>query len=301
MTATGLVEGNLASPVAGAGERAALRHAVPDRHRAQRRPVARRTPTTTRPRRRWLRRRTRDNTPSADFANQPAGTYDDEMLNAHFACGDGRCNENIALSARSTRSSTPSTTGWSTTSRTCSPPTPPRPASRRWRSGSCPVAQSPDGWNGERLFQAARFVTEMEYQHLVFEEFARKVQPAVRPFHVYTPGHQPGDRGRVRPRGLPLRPLDARRRRRPHQRRTPTAAKTDNSLPLLTAFLNPPEFFNDGQRRHSTRREQAAGSDRHGLVRPDRQRARRVRHRDAAQQPARPAARPADAQHDPGS
>ncbi len=38
-----------------------------------------------------------DNTPSADFANQPAGTYDDEMLNAHFACGDGRCNENIAL------------------------------------------------------------------------------------------------------------------------------------------------------------------------------------------------------------
>ena len=28
-------------------------------------------------------------TPSADFAHQPAGTYDDEMLNAHFTCGDG--------------------------------------------------------------------------------------------------------------------------------------------------------------------------------------------------------------------
>ncbi len=39
-----------------------------------------------------------DSTPSADFAHQPAGTYDDEMLNAHFICGDGRCNENIALS-----------------------------------------------------------------------------------------------------------------------------------------------------------------------------------------------------------
>ena len=37
-------------------------------------------------------------------------------------------------------------------------------------------------WNGERLFQAARFVTEMQYQHLVFEEFARKVQPNVDPF-----------------------------------------------------------------------------------------------------------------------
>ena len=47
----------------------------------------------------------------------------------------------------------------------------------------------------------------------------------------------------------------------------------------------------------------AAGGGRHrdGLVRPDRQRARRVRDRDAPQQPARPAARPAGAQHDPGS
>src|SRR4029450_12954389 len=43
-------------------------------------------------------------------------------------------------------------------------------------------------WNyGQRLFQAARLVTEMEYQPLVFEEFARKVQPAIRPFHVYHP------------------------------------------------------------------------------------------------------------------
>src|SRR4029077_7493657 len=29
----------------------------------------------------------------------PAGTYDDELLDLHFICGDGRCNENIALSA----------------------------------------------------------------------------------------------------------------------------------------------------------------------------------------------------------
>src|SRR5438045_9345403 len=39
------------------------------------------------------------------------------------------------------------------------------------------------GWDyAERLFQAARFVTEMEYQHLVFEEFARKMQPLINPF-----------------------------------------------------------------------------------------------------------------------
>src|SRR4029078_3752781 len=34
----------------------------------------------------------------------------------------------------------------------------------------------------ERLFQAARFVTEMQYQHLAFEEFVRKVQPLVNVF-----------------------------------------------------------------------------------------------------------------------
>ncbi len=47
------------------------------------------------------------------------------------------------------------------------------------------LALGDDGWNGERLFQAARFVTEMQYQHLVFEEFARKVQPAINPFEPF--------------------------------------------------------------------------------------------------------------------
>ncbi len=35
---------------------------------------------------------------------------------------------------------------------------------------------------GERLFQAAKFVTEMQYQHLVFEEFARKLVPSINEF-----------------------------------------------------------------------------------------------------------------------
>jgi len=44
----------------------------------------------------------------------------------------------------------------------------------------------PNGWSySERIFQAARFVTEMEYQHLAFEEFARKVQPQVNLFAGY--------------------------------------------------------------------------------------------------------------------
>ena len=74
VTATGLVEGNLAAPVPVPGERAALRHAVPDRHRAQRRPEPGRTPTTTpgTPAGR-RRRRTRTTWRRHDFANQPAG------------------------------------------------------------------------------------------------------------------------------------------------------------------------------------------------------------------------------------
>ena len=40
-------------------------------------------------------------------------------------------------------------------------------------------------WDGERLFQAAKFATEMQYQHMVFEEFARKVQPNIDEFLAY--------------------------------------------------------------------------------------------------------------------
>jgi len=46
--------------------------------------------------------------------------------------------------------------------------------------------QAEDGttlqWNGERLFQAARFATEQVYQHLVFEEFVRLVSPNIDAF-----------------------------------------------------------------------------------------------------------------------
>ena len=199
-----------------------------------------------------------DNTPSADFANQPIGTYDDEMLNAHFACGDGRCNENIALSTihqvfhsehdrlvddiKNTLATDGSASGTA--------------ALAEWKPNSAAVGA--DGWNGERLFQAARFVTEMEYQHLVFEEFARKVQPAVRPFHVYSPDINPAVKAEFAHAVY----------RFGHSMLNDTVARTntsasgalsDNSVPLLTAFLNPPEFFNGGTAGVLTP-EQAAGS-----------------------------------------
>ena len=192
-----------------------------------------------------------DNTPSADFASQPAGTYDNEMLDAHFSCGDGRCNENIALSAihqvfhsehdrlvdyiKGVLTSDTSATGVA--------------ALPQWQ-----LAAGANGWNGERLFQAARYITEMEYQHLVFEEFGRKVQPAIRPFHVYNPDTNPA---------IPAEFAHAVYRFG-HSMLDDDVARTnigggDNSVPLLTAFLNPPEFF-DGGSAGTLTPEQAAGS-----------------------------------------
>jgi hypothetical protein len=75
VTASGLVSGNLASPVA---PPANVRHfdtpfLTDIAHNAD--PSGGLTPDA-------------DNTASADFGAQPAGTYDDEMLNAHFCAGD---------------------------------------------------------------------------------------------------------------------------------------------------------------------------------------------------------------------
>jgi len=197
-----------------------------------------------------------DDTASADFASQPAGTYDDEMLDAHFCAGDGRVNENIALTTihqvfhsehdrlvdyiKGVLTSDTSASG--------------RAALAEWQ-----LASGADGWNGERLFQAARFITEMEYQHLVFEEFARKVQPGVRPFHVYQPDINPAIQAEFahavyRFGHSMLDDTVARTNEDPD-----TGEKTDNSVPLLTAFLNPPEFFNGGSAGRLTP-EQAAGS-----------------------------------------
>ena len=103
---------------------------------------------------------------------------------------------------------------------------------------------------GERLFQAARFVTEMQYQHLVFEEFARKVQPKVNIFGAATTSTiDPAIIGRVRAHGLPLRPLDADR----DGRRAPTPTGT-HQRHRPARCLPQPARVHDGERRPPTRR-----------------------------------------------
>ena len=183
---------------------------------------------------------------NSNFAAQAPGTYDDEMLNDHFTCGDGRCNENIALSTihqvfhhehdrlvdyiKNVLTSDTSVTGIA--------------ALPEWQ---LPTTQSPDGWNGERLFQAARFVTEMEYQHLVFEEFARKLVPAIRPFHVYSPDINAAVEAEFAHAVYRLghSMLDEDVARCAIDQSTGNCrTDADNSITLLHAFLNPPEFFN---------------------------------------------------------
>ncbi|NYT64580.1 heme peroxidase [Alcaligenaceae bacterium] len=114
-------------------------------------------------------------------------SYDNELLDAHYITGDGRGNENIGLTAihhvfHSEHSRLVQHTKdvilasndlkflneWLTVKLT-----------------ALPTATEVDAlvWNGERLFQTARFTNEMEYQHLVFEEFARKMQPDIDVFN----------------------------------------------------------------------------------------------------------------------
>lgn len=115
--------------------------------------------------------------------NNPA-VYDDELLDAHFMAGDGRVNENIGLTAvhhvfhaehnrlvEHTKQVVLESADlaflneWLAVDVAALPTTPAQVAGLVW--------------DGQRLFQAAKFGTEMQYQHLVFEEFARKIQPQV--------------------------------------------------------------------------------------------------------------------------
>ena len=118
--------------------------------------------------------------------NDPS-TYDDETLDAHYITGDGRGNENIGLTAvhhvfHSEHNRVVEQVKSLVNDHIAEDPA----FVAEWRLGA-----GAGGWNGERLFQAARLVTEMEYQHLVFEEFARKITPAIEVLPRNESGYSP--------------------------------------------------------------------------------------------------------------
>ncbi|MGI9405448.1 MAG: peroxidase family protein, partial [Hyphomicrobiaceae bacterium] len=126
--------------------------------------------------------------------------YDNELLDAHFIAGDGRVNENFALTAvhhvfhqehnrlveiiKEELVSAANNVDLSTVDDPDG-----GAAALELLNGYLltPVATFPTTpgeiaaleWDGNRLFQAAKFGTEMQYQHLVFEEFGRKIHPAI--------------------------------------------------------------------------------------------------------------------------
>jgi Ca2+-binding RTX toxin-like protein len=182
---------------------------------------------------------------------QPVGTYDNEMLDRHFATGDGRGNENIGLTTmhsifhsehnRLVDDYKQTILGshdlaflneWLLTDVTAIP--------------TAPAAIAALNWDGDRLFQAGRFVTEMQYQHLVFEEFARAVQPQIDPF-IFT------NSADINP--AILEEFADVVYRFGHSMLTETVARLDpNLVPddigLIQAFLNPPEFDKGGVTEH---------------------------------------------------
>ena len=200
--------------------------------------------------------------------NEPAdpGAYDNELLDAHFIAGDGRVNENIGLTAvhhvfhaehnrlvEHTKAVILATGD--------------NAFIQEWL---VPGAVIGDGvsdmeWNGERLFQAAKFGTEMQYQHLVFEEFARKIQPQINPF-VVPDGYD-----------VTINPSIVAEfahvvYRFGHSMLTETIDRFDPSfnaghIGLIEGFLNPFEFDEVGGTAHGVTDEVAAGAIIRGMTR----------------------------------
>jgi putative cell wall-binding protein/Ca2+-binding RTX toxin-like protein len=181
-------------------------------------------------------------TPLPD-TQSPDGTvipgYDNASLESHYITGDGRGNENIGLTsvhhvfhAEHNRAMAQVKDELETN----------MPAALLERY------QADGFWNyGERLFQAARFFTEMQYQHLVFEEFARRVQPSIDPTVLNENSYQPNVNSSIRAEFAHAVYRFGHSLLRETVPRTHGDVTTE--VPLLDAFLNPKAFATgpDGQ------------------------------------------------------
>ncbi len=241
MTADGLVEGNTAAPVA-----------VPANVLTFNTPFLTDIADKAVPRAGF--------TPDADSVVSPALTpcaqpgvpagcatqYDDELLDLHFVAGDGRANENIALTSIHQVFHSEHDRMVADIQDTLLGDTTP--------SGVAALAQWQDPNGAARLERRAPLPGgPVRDRDGVPAPGVRGVRPQDGAGDPGVPGlrrrHQRGHPGRVRPRRLPARPLDARRAGRPHR-----ATANDNSLPLLEAFLNPPEYFTTAARSTASSR-----------------------------------------------
>ncbi len=186
------------------------------------------------------------------------GFYDDELLDAHFIAGDGRANENIGLTAvhhvfhsehnrlvQHTKDvvladAQEMLAGGASQAEAVA-------FLNEWLVDD--VATVPGSlaglvWDGERLFQAAKFGTEMQYQHLVFEEFARKISPSINGFLVPDGFDTTLDPSIVAEFAHVVYRFG-------HSMLTETIDRFDpafqeNHISLIEGFLNPMQFQNNG-------------------------------------------------------
>ncbi|HIG70251.1 MAG TPA: hypothetical protein EYQ46_09535 [Myxococcales bacterium] len=231
-------------------------------------------------------------------------TYDDELLGAHFVCGDGRCNENIALTTIHTLFhaehnrladvaqrqildqgdlgylnewlDTPATQGqldsWSGL------PFPIADASLAHQEAARAAIEALNlDWNGERIFQTARFGTEMQYNRAVFDEFVPTLAGLKDGFNAYHTNIHPSITAEFSQIVY----------RFGHSMLTETVDRYDvnfntitdpsaldastasDQLGLFEAFLNPLALYNynDATGQHTLTPEEATGAVIRGLTR----------------------------------
>lgn len=156
------------------------------------------------------------------------GEYDNELLDAHYISGDPRANENSALTAIHTAFH--------------------GEHSRILAEIENLIAQQDQIepgfaglWTGEMKFQAAKIANEMQYQHLVFEEFGRRMSPNIDAFASYQVDINPNITAEFSQAVYRLG----------HSQLTDNvkainATGTEANIDLITAFLNPENFAEHG-------------------------------------------------------
>ena len=202
--------------------------------------------------------------------------YDNELLDAHFVVGDGRGNENIALTAIHTifhsehnrivdqvKEIAVTDFNAAIASGSAEQIESSRLFLNQWldvdvaAGSTAPVTADTLDWDGEKIWQAAKFTVEMQYQHFVFEGFVRKVNPSVPLFSGYNTTVDPAVMAEFANVVY----------RFGHSMLTDTVDRVDtttgesNPIGLIQAFLNPLEFVASGANEH-----EAAGAIVNGMV-----------------------------------
>jgi len=165
------------------------------------------------------------------------------VLDAHFVHGDGRGNENIGLTAIHTifhAEHNRLVEDLKTVITNSANPT----YIAQWKVGGVAA----NDWDGNKLFLAAQFVNAMEYQHLVFDQFIRLIEPDVAPTAGYNPTVNPDITDlfahAVYRFGHSML-SDTIQRNRPANNATGGGTGASCNVSLLTGFTNP-QLYNTG-------------------------------------------------------